>query len=277
MPVLDAPARVYVCDLPVDAHTVPTLLDDVARRVGTRDRSTIGYLNVHVANVAADHPDVAAFLRGLDVCYADGAGVVLGARMLGARLPGRMTGADWIHPFADRAVAAGWRVAWIGGEDGVVAAAERALAARHPGFHLVFGHHGHFGKQGPETAAVLAGVADAAPDVLLVGMGSPVQERWVAEHRAAIAATVTWCVGATADFVSGRVPRGPAVLHRNQEWLARLLVDPRRLWRRYLLGNPRFLARVASERMRHVEVPLKPGAPGNPVRGERRGEGDPTD
>ena len=77
----------------------------------------------------------------------------------------------------------------------------------------------------------------------------------MAAHRGAIAAPVVWVTGATADFVSGKVSRGPAWLHDRQEWLARLLVDPRRLWRRYLLGNTVFLGRIARARLRR-----EPGA-----------------
>jgi exopolysaccharide biosynthesis WecB/TagA/CpsF family protein len=81
-------------------------------------------------------------------------------------------------------------------------------------------------------------------------MGTPVQERWVERWRGAIDAPVVWVLGATHDFVSGRVARGPAWLHQDHEWLARLLVDPRRLWRRYLIGNVVFAGRVLGQRLR---------------------------
>lgn len=216
------------------------LLDRVAGLVARRGRATVAYANVHVINVAARDPALTAFLAGVDLCYCDGDGVRLGARILGARLPERMTGADWIWDLAARAEGE-WRVFWLGGEPGVAAAAAVRLRARFPRLEVTTEHGYH-------EDDVIPLINAARPDLVLVGMGTPRQEAWVAANRARIEAPVVWVVGATADFVSGKVPRGPAWLHRRQEWLARLLVDPRRLWRRYLVGNAVFLARVAKRR-----------------------------
>ena len=90
----------------------------------------------------------------------------------------------------------------------------------------------------------------AKPDLVLVGMGSPLQEQWVTRWRSEVDAPVVWCLGATADFISGKVSRGPAFLHQRQEWLARLFVDPKRLWSRYLIGNTRFLGRILRSKIR---------------------------
>jgi N-acetylglucosaminyldiphosphoundecaprenol N-acetyl-beta-D-mannosaminyltransferase len=157
-----------------------------------------------------------------------------------------MTGADWIWDFAARAEGR-LRVFWLGGEPGVCAEAAARLRQRHPGL-VVETDHGFHGEWEP----VISRINAWTPDVLLVGMGTPVQERWVARWRGALRVPVVWVLGATHDFVAGRVSRGPAALYNRQEWLARLLVDPRRLWRRYLLGNARFLARVAAERLRRL-------------------------
>ncbi len=233
----------------VDAVDVAGLLDDVGRAIDARGRLTIAYANVHVVNVAQHDPVLRDFLEGADRVYADGSGVVLGARMLGADLGARMTGADWILDFAARAEREGWRVGWIGGEYGVAADAVRTLQARHPRLVVPFVRHGR--PRGDDGEKQLDHeLDDAHLDVLLVGMGTPVQERWVARRRARLDVPVVWCVGAVADFVSGRTSRGPEWLFRRQEWLARLLVEPRRLWRRYLIGNPRFVLAVLQQRRR---------------------------
>lgn len=243
-------ATVPVQDVPVDVLTVGGLLDRVQALIGARGRATVAYVNVHVMNVAAEDPALTRFLQGVDCCYADGKGVVWGAALLGHHLPERMTGADWIYGLADRAAQEGWRLAWLGGEPGVSAAAAAALVERFPALQVVATEHGFHPTDGPELQELLDRLNAARPDLLLVGMGTPLQERWVDAHRAQIQAPVVWCVGATADFVSGHVSRGPAFLYNRQEWLARLLVDPRRLWRRFLLGNPRFLGRMIAARLR---------------------------
>jgi N-acetylglucosaminyldiphosphoundecaprenol N-acetyl-beta-D-mannosaminyltransferase len=242
----DRPSRVQVLGLPVDVLTRSLLLDRVAELVRQGGRGTVAYLNVHVVNEAARDPGLRAFLREADLCYADGQGIVLGAKMLGQHLPERMTGADWIWDFAARAEAEGWRVAWVGGAPGVAEAACSELRARHPGL-LLHAEHGFPSSEG--LRLLFERIRDFGPHIVLVGMGTPTQELWVAEHRPALAAPVVWCLGATADFVSGRTHRGPPWLHDNAEWLARLITEPGRLWRRYLLGNPLYLARVLRQRL----------------------------
>ena len=248
--------RLDVLGLPVDVLTRDALLARVGDWIatpGARAR-VVAYLNVHVLDCALRSPALARFLReDADLVYCDGegirhaAGLLARARAGGGALPERMTGADWIHGLAARAAAEGWRVAWVGGPpDGTSARAASALAAAHPGLHL----HAEHGFHDDETA-LLQRVRAFAPAIVLVGMGTPAQEGFVERNAQALGAKVVWTVGALAELVAGDVPRGPAWLHRRHEWLARLLVNPRRLWRRYTLGNARVaraLARAIARR-----------------------------
>ena len=234
---------------PVDRDGLLRAVSDLVDAGGRGHKATVAYLNIHVANEARRHPDLADFLRAVDLCYCDGEGVRLGARVLGHHLRERITGADWIYDLASLAAQKGWRLAWIGGEPGVTAAAAAALTRRYPGLSI-HPEHGFHPKDGPEDDALLARVNAAQPHIVLVGMGTPTQERWLAARRHRLDTPVAWVLGATADFVSGHVPRGPAFLHQNHEWLARLITDPRRLWRRYLIGNTWFLLRVLRQAAR---------------------------
>lgn len=245
--------RIDVLGVGVDPLTLDKLLERVEDLVAQRHRSTVAYANVHVLNTAARCPDLRAFLNRATICYCDGNGVVLAARMLGRHLPGRMTGADWIWDLAERAESRRWRLWWIGGEPGVTEAAAKALRAKHPGLIIGTDHGFHLPA---EDDAVLERMNAFAPDIVLVGMGTPLQERWVAARRDRIEAPVVWVLGATADFVSGKVPRpGPAWLVDRHEWLSRLIADPRRLWKRYLVGNAVFLGRVAAQRLSGAAPP----------------------
>ncbi len=248
------PARVRLLGLPLDVLDRVGLIDAVAALSSDPPPggATVAYLNIHVANEAARHPALQRFLQGAELCYCDGEGVRLGARLLGHRLPARMTGADWIHDLAARAAADGWRIAWIGGAPGVTAAAAATLQRQNPGLS-VHTEHGFHDKDGPANDALIDRVNAADPRIVLVGMGTPLQEQWVAQNRARLRAPVVWVLGATADFLSGAVPRGPAFLYNRQEWLARLLTDPRRLWRRYLVGNTLFMGRIVLSRYQSVD------------------------
>jgi N-acetylglucosaminyldiphosphoundecaprenol N-acetyl-beta-D-mannosaminyltransferase len=234
--------RIQLLGIPIDVLTRAQLLERVEGLVERGQQATVGYVNVHVLDRLGQHRDLLPFFEGLDLCYCDGKGVILAARLQGDHLPERMTGADWIWDLAARAEGR-WRICWIGGEPGTTAEAAAVLQRRHPGLEIV-PHHGYHPKQGPENDAFIQRVNAAGADIVLVGMGTPVQERWVRDNRHAMEAPVVWCLGATADFISGRVPRGPQWLYDRQEWLARLLVDPKRLWQRYLLGNGRVMARA---------------------------------
>jgi N-acetylglucosaminyldiphosphoundecaprenol N-acetyl-beta-D-mannosaminyltransferase len=230
---------VQVLGVEVDALDRAGLLDAVAARVDAGGWSPVAYVNLHVLDVAGRDPELTAFLRDAALVVCDGEGVRAAARVLGRSLPARHTGADWAWDLAVRARDRGWRLAWIGGAPGVADAACAALRAHAPGLvtHAEHGFHG-------DDADVVSRVRAFRAQVVLVGMGTPLQERWIARHGPSLGAPVVWAVGAAADFVSGRTPRGPAWLHTRQEWLARLLHDPRRLWRRYLLGHARVGLRV---------------------------------
>jgi N-acetylglucosaminyldiphosphoundecaprenol N-acetyl-beta-D-mannosaminyltransferase len=206
------------------------------------------YANVHVLNTAWRDPELQAILRQADIVYCDGAGVVLGARVLGHSLPERMTGADWVYPFCERSAAAGLRLYFLGSAPGVAEQAAARLRERYPGLRIVGAHHGYV--QGPDqSAAVIADISRLSPDVLLVGMGTPLQEKWIAAHRSALDVPVCWAVGALFDYVAGVVPRGPRwMLDHGLEWLYRLWWEPRRLGGRYLIGNPLFLFRVLRQK-----------------------------
>ncbi len=226
--------RVDVLGIGVDPVARAGLMDRVAALIAAEKSATVGYLNLHVLDVALRTPELPPFLAGCDLVICDGNGVRHAARFMGGHLPERMTGADWIEDLAGRAAREGWTLAWIGGAPGVSQRAGEVLAQRHPGLRVHAEHGFH-----DDVDALLTRVNAARPTIVLVGMGTPVQERWVAAHRARIEAPVVWVLGATADFVSGTTPRGPAWLVRDHEWLARLITEPRRLWRRYVFGHAR--------------------------------------
>ena len=244
-------ARIRLLGLPVHAHDLTSLLASVEAMITSGGRYTVCYANVHTVNQALELRDVAEFMRQADLVYCDGQGVRLGAAVLGQQLPPRMTGADWIWDLACYAAEQGHGLYWLGSRDGVTAAAASQLRRASPDLRMVGTHHGYFDKEGTASDAVIERINRARPDIVLVGFGTPLQERWIAANRDAIDAPVVWALGATADFISGTVSRGPALLYdHGLEWVARLMVDPGRLWQRYLVGNTQFAIRVIKERAR---------------------------
>lgn len=244
--------RVQLLGVPVDPLTVDDLHAHLLRFVGERGRATVMHVNVHAINLAQRHAWFARVLRDADLVFCDGHGVILGARLLRQRLPARITYADWIWQLAALCAAQGWSLYLLGGQAGVAEAAAARLVDRVPTLRIAGTHHGYFDKSpaSPDSAAVLGAVNAARPDIVIVGFGMPLQEEWVARHRDQIHAPVVLTAGAALDYVSGRLRRAPRWMTRwGFEWLGRLIIEPRRLAGRYLVGNPLFLARVLRERM----------------------------
>lgn len=201
------------------------------------------YVNADCMLIAGKNAAYREALNRADLVYADGIGVVLGARLWGHRLPGRSTGADFMPGFCRDFAGHGIRLFLLGARQGVAAAAARRLCEQAPGLQVVGTHHGYF-RPG-ESGRIIGQINRARPHVLLVGMGAPCQELWIDGHSHELRVPVLWGVGGLFDFLSGRTRRGPQwLLDHGFEWLCRLLVEPRRLWRRYLIGNVRFVFHV---------------------------------
>ncbi len=233
----------------VDRIALTDLLTFFREAACSRGPVSVCYLNPHAWTLARDNPDLKAALDAADVVMCDGIGILLAARILGERLPARMTSADFIDDVCRQCVADNRSLYFLGGEEGVARQAGEALRRRHPGLNLVGTHHG-FLAEPEEERKVKAEIRRLAPDLLIVGMGSPQQEVWVARNLRDLNVRVAWVVGALFDFLAGKVPRAPKwVTKCGLEWLHRFWVEPRRLWRRYLLGNARFVAAVIAARI----------------------------
>ncbi|MDQ3644408.1 MAG: WecB/TagA/CpsF family glycosyltransferase [Actinomycetota bacterium] len=238
----------------IDVETTPPaeLLRRILDYAEGAERRRVSYVNAHVLNQAQSNPELHSALQASDIVYCDGYGVRLAARLIGLRVPHRMTGADWVWGIAALCQESRRSLYLLGSDPGAAAGAAHALKRWYPQLDVRGTHHGYFGLGSPHSDRVLEHIAERKPDILLVGMGTPQQELWVDRNRHRIDAPVVWTVGALFDYMSGRVPRAPYWISDNGfEWIYRLAVEPRRMWRRYLLGNPAFLRRVLSERQNH--------------------------
>jgi N-acetylglucosaminyldiphosphoundecaprenol N-acetyl-beta-D-mannosaminyltransferase len=159
-----------------------------------------------------------------------------------------MTGADWIWGLSRLCELEGLPLYLLGSEPPLARDAARRLRREYPGLEVVGAHHGFFDLDSPHNERVIEHIQTHAPRIVLVGMGTPKQELWVDRYAHRLDGAVVWTVGALFDYVSGRLPRAPHWLADNGlEWIFRLAIEPQRMWRRYLIGNPVFLTRVLGE------------------------------
>lgn len=214
--------------------------------------------NVHSLNLAYRQAWLRLFMNHADLVRLDGAGLRLGARVLGHPTPPRATWADFAWQLAAFAEPRGFTFFFLGGRPGVAEKAAARLRERHPDLQIVGTHHGYFDKTpgSPENEAVVHAINAVKPNILIVGFGMPIQERWLMENWDRIDANVALTAGAMFDYVSGELRRGPRwMTDHGLEWLARLIIEPRRLWKRYLIGNPLFLWRVLKQRFGLLRLP----------------------
>lgn len=209
----------------------------------------ITYLNAATLNLAYERPDQARRLQQMDCLYADGQAVVWGARWLKHPIPERVNAGDFTIAMTQMLARAGLKLALVGGRPplaGQMGEAEQAAQIFRrwaPSLKVVYTHHGYFKDE--EAESVRQGLEAADPDLVLIGMGSPRQEAFALEGSRAGRARVWWCVGALFEYYAGTRLRAPVWMRRaGLEWIFRLTLEPGRLWRRYLLGNPLFVWRV---------------------------------
>ena len=243
------PEHSLIFEIPIDLARPVELLRRITGWVGEPGPPRrVMYVNAHVLNQSREHPELRHTLETSDLVYCDGYGVRLAAKALEVEIPHRMTGADWIWDLGALCQSAGQSIYLLGSEPGISFEAAERLRSRFPALRLSGAHHGYFEAGSPHDERVVEHINSCRPDILLVGMGTPKQELWVRDNADRLDVGVVWTVGALFDYVSGRVPRAPGWLADNGlEWIFRLAVEPQRMWRRYLLGNPVFVSRVLAQ------------------------------
>ena len=225
-------------------------LDEVERLYERELPAVVAHANVHTLNLTVEDPAYLEALRSADMVLNDGKGVMLGARLLGERFPADLNGNFFTPAVVERAAQRKWPVYLLGAKPGVPTKLAEILLARYPGLHIVGSRDGYF--TAAEEDEVVAAIRDSGAGLLVVGMGNPHQERFLHRHMAATGARLGIGVGAYFDFQTGEVPRAPVWMNRyGLEWVHRLAQEPRRMWRRYLVGNPAFIARVLRQRRSH--------------------------
>ena len=228
-------------------------LREIERLFGQDAPAWIAVENAHALNLAVADPRHRETLRKADIVLNDGKGVMLAARILGTGFPLDLNGNHFTPLLLRRAAERGWSTFFFGAAPGVAARAAERLTERIPGLDVVGTHHGYVSESAVE--GVLQDIRESGAEVLLVGLGMPLQEQWIDRYLARTGARLGVTVGAFFDFQAGRVRRAPAWMNRaGIEWLHRLAVEPRRLWKRYLIGNPVFIGRVLRQRLRRGRV-----------------------
>ena len=240
---------VCVAGVRIRPITMKDLLGEIDGVIDRKGRAIFANVNVHAINIAYESPWFRRFLNDAQLVFCDGFGVLLAAYLLGRKLPERITYADFMPVLAERGSTNKYKFFFLGAKPGIAERAADKLRMKYPDLKVNC-HHGFFDrrKDSSENRAIIELINQSQSDILVLGMGMPFQESWLLENFENLNVRLALPAGAVFDYMSGELPRPPKWMHKiGLEWLGRLLIEPRRLWRRYLIGIPLFLYRVLRE------------------------------
>jgi len=241
----NAARRTVVVGVPIDLVEQNQIVNIVMDWTNTPQTRVAVGVNAMVCNLAATNPDFHRKLVTADLSYADGQSIVWATRLLGGQAPERVATTDLIHPLAASSALTGKKLFFYGGKPGVAERAAARLREAQPGL-LIETRDGYVPHSG--MAQLVNEINASGAHILFVGLGDPLQQDWVSKYRGQLTVPAILTCGGLFDWVSGDNKRAPSwMISAGLEWLWRLVIEPRRLATRYLLGNPAFLYRLGKQ------------------------------
>jgi len=216
-------------------------LDRICLMIASRSTNLIATANAEMIETAQSDPELAAALQFANLVVPDGAGVVWAARYVGQPVPERVAGYDLVQELIKVAGEKQYRIFWFGSAQGIADAASEKAKNSAAGLVVAGTRDGYFSSD--QESNVVEQIRATAPDILLVALGAPRQEKWLHRHLSALNVPVCIGVGGTFDVMAGRVQRAPLWMQQaGLEWFYRLAMQPSRFIR--MLALPRFVFRV---------------------------------
>lgn len=206
--------------------------------------------NVYGFNLANKYDWLMKMNNEAEIIRNDSAGLQMAGKILGSPLKERLTWADFGWDLAAFCEKESISIYFLGNRPGIPEKAKQRLTEKYPDLNIVGMHHGYFNKLGEENDQIITDINNLNPDILIVGLGMPLQEKWILDNRNRLNVSIIMTGGNCFSFLSGEESRAPKWMHKNGlEWLYRLIKEPRRMVSRYIIGNPLFLSRVILQKM----------------------------
>lgn len=237
--------RIDVLDVGFDNITMEQAVETALDHIRNRDKAIVVTPNPEIIMAAREDSQLREHLARADLVLADGIGVIYGAKLLGTPLQSRLPGIDFATALLWELAQKGGSVFLFGAKPGVAEQAGERLCALFPGLVLAGSHHGYF----QEDDIIVEAINAARPDLLLVCLGCPKQERWMFQHQETLDVGLMAGLGGSLDVFAGNVKRAPTLFQKlGLEWFYRLCREPKRLGR--MMKLPQFLIFVAGRRLR---------------------------
>ncbi|EIW18264.1 MULTISPECIES: WecB/TagA/CpsF family glycosyltransferase [Pelosinus] len=233
--------RITVLNVMIDVVTMKEAVEAVKQFILQKKSRLVVTPNPEIIMMANKDEQLARIINNADLVVPDGAGVVWAARYQGDVMPERVAGYDLVQNLLIEAMSEKYKIYLFGGAPGIAEKAKKMAEERYPGVQIVGTRNGFFTKQ--DESEIVNDIKACQPDILLVALGVPRQEKWLEEYKEELKVPVSIGVGGTFDVMAGVVKRAPLWMQRsNLEWLFRLLSEPKRAIR--MLALPHFVIKI---------------------------------
>ncbi len=239
----------FLLGIPIANVTKKQALTRIWTAMESPDVSEMHFVNAHCVNIAAKNPSYLSVLQHAKAVFADGTGIRKAGAKLRHPIVDNVNGTDLFPLMCSECQRTSKKLYLLGGKPGI---AEKSAQWANEYVHsdIIAGYHDGFFTE-EETEGLLDQINESKADLLLVGMGVPMQELWLHSHLPELTVSVAMGVGALFDFYSGTIPRAPVLMRKmGIEWVWRLVLEPKRMWRRYIIGNIEFMVRIEKIRQK---------------------------
>ncbi|MDW7691033.1 WecB/TagA/CpsF family glycosyltransferase [Flammeovirgaceae bacterium SG7u.111] len=234
-----------ILGIDVLSSTTSELLEDldVLLSAPFKKAHSLTFVNAHTVNIVCEQPEAKEAITSSDFVLNDGIGLDLAASYKGEKFSENLNGTDFTPEVLGLCEKKGYKVFLFGTKQEILEVTVKNIKAKFPNLNIAGYRNGFFTNE--DTPSIVEEINESGADVLIVAMGNPKQEMWIYENRSALKVKLAMGVGAFFDFTAGAVTRAPMWIRKVKfEWLYRLYLEPQRMWKRYLVGNFKFMFRV---------------------------------
>lgn len=244
MSPMDRSNQINVLDVGFLSISMDEALGIISDVVKTGNKESVSFINADCLNISSKDEEYRSILNSQTLVLPDGAGMSIACRMIGERLKANLNGTDLLPELCEISRQNDFSLFLLGAAPGVAERMKENLENTYPGLNVAGEQHGYFDHE-TDSSEIISKINAVKPNILLVAFGAPRQEKWIHQHRHEIDSNLLVGVGGLFDFYSGDKKRAPMWMRNfGMEWLYRLYLEPGRLWRRYIIGNPLFVYRI---------------------------------
>lgn len=245
--VATAPDEIRILGIPIHNVTMGEAIEEMVDFMGRESAQQVCFVNADCANIAYKNSDYLGVLQRADLSLADGIGLKLGGKLLGRDIKQNVNGTDLFPRLCEALADTDYGLYLLGARPGVTDRVCNWIAKHYPAVRVCGAHHGYYTPE--EEPGIIEDISRSGASMLLVAFGAPKQDEWIARHLPDLGVKAAMGVGGLFDFYSGRISRAPQWMREmGLEWVYRFYKEPRRMWKRYGIGNVLFLYRVIKEK-----------------------------